>query len=209
MFRREEVRIRGGGRRRLLGLLLAMGLALVFGAPVAQAAPAAAPPSLGPGFTSDTSGAVVTRITAEMKFDCGGMSGAALDNAIKEKHCPAPGDAATNGTVVGNCGAAWIDIYDDVPGDGVARVVWGFTSYQGPVVYRNLVVSYNFTTIDMGIISGAMVDSGLMLSPYYQATTTATSPRPSGLGVLLSGGVTLLTGSGCVILSPRAFLPIS
>jgi hypothetical protein len=187
MVRHKEIRSQAGGRRRLLGVVLAIVLGLVFVAPAAQAETATAAPTLQRGFTSSTSDKPVARITAEMKFD----------------------DASTNGTVTGNCGAAWIDIFDDLPGDGVARVVWGMTSYQGPIVYRSLVVSYNFTTIDMGIISGALSDSGVMFSPYYQATTTATSPRPSGLALLLSGGVTLLSGSGCVILSPTAFLPIS
>lgn len=191
----------------LLGLVLALGLGLVAAGPVAQAETAA--PTLRTDFTPDTPGKVVTRITAGMEFDCAGMTGPVLENAIKLKQCAAPGDATTDNTVTGNCGAAWIDIYDDAPGDRMARVVWGFTSYQGPIVYRSLVVSYNFSTTDQGIVSGSLADSGIMFSPYYQATTTANSPLPSALAVLLSGGVTLLSGSGCVILSPRAFLPIS
>lgn len=129
----------------LLGVILAIGLGMVFAAPAAQAETAKTPPTLQRDFTSSTSGKPVARITAEMKFD----------------------DASTNGTVTGNCGAAWIEI------------------------------------------SGALSDSGVMFSPYYQATTTATSPRPSGLALVLSGGVTLLSGSGCVLLTPTAFLPIS
>ena len=209
MFKHKAFRSQAGGRRRLLGMILAVGVGMAVAAPAAQAETAPAPPTLQRDFTSNTSEKPVARITAEMKFDCAGMSAEALGKAIEQKQCPAPGDAGTNGTVTGNCGAAWIDIFDDLPGDGVARVVWGMTSYQGPMIYRSLVVSYNFTTIDMGIISGTLVDSSVMFSPYYQATTTATSPRPSGLALLLSGGVTLLSGSGCVILSPTAFLPIS
>jgi hypothetical protein len=209
MVKHNAVRSQTGGRRRLLGLVLAVGLGVVSAAPVAEAGTVPAPPTLQRDITSSTSDKPVARITAEMKFDCGGMSAEALGKAVEKKQCPAPGDASTDGTVTGNCGAAWIDIFDDLPGDGVARVVWGMTSYQGPMIYRSLVVSYNFTTIDMGIISGALNDSSVMFSPYYQATTTATSPRPSGLALLLSGGVTLLSGSGCVILSPTAFLPIS
>ncbi|MFI5586476.1 hypothetical protein ACIA5G_15660 [Amycolatopsis sp. NPDC051758] len=209
MVKHNVVRSRPGGRRRLLGVVLAIGLGMVSAVPAAQAETVPASPTLQRNFTSSTSDKPVARITAEMKFDCAGMSAEALTKAVEQKQCPAPGDASTDGTVTGNCGAAWIDIFDDLPGDGVARVVWGMTSYQGPMVYRSLLVSYNFTTIDMGIISGALVDSSVMFSPYYQATTTATSPRPSALALTLSGGVTLLSGSGCVILSPTAFLPIS
>jgi hypothetical protein len=184
-------------------------LGLLFAAPAAQAETATAPPTLKIDVTPQASSPSVTRITAEMKYDCAGMSGKALQDAIDQKHCPANSDATTDNTTVGNCGAAWIDVYDDYPGDGLGRVVWGMTSYQGPMIYRSLLIEFAFTTIDQGIVQGALADSGIMLSSYYQASATATSPKPSSLAVLMTGGVTLLSGSGCVIIPPRDFKPIS
>lgn len=209
MFRHRAVRNQGG--RRALAAILAAGVVagLLVGTPVAQAAPAAAPPTLAVDASPDTSGKPVARITMDMAFDCEGMSGEVLANAVERDECPAPGEATTNGTTVGNCGASWIDIYDDVPGDKVGRVVWGMSSYQGTIVYRSLLIEYFFTTQDQGIVTGALVDSGVMLSSTYQASATATSPLPSLLAVIMSGGVRLLTGSSCVIIPPRDTKPVS
>jgi hypothetical protein len=209
MFRHRAVRGHGGGRRRVLAAILAIGMALVFAAPAAQAEPATAPPTLTLDATPQVSGKLVARFTAEMKYDCDGMTGEALKNAIAAKNCPANGDATTNNTTVGNCGAAWIDLYDDVPYDGLGRVVWGMTSYQGVMLYRNLLINFAFTTQDQGIVLGSLADSGFVFSSTYQATGTATSPLPSGLSVILSGGVTLLTGAGCVLIPPRAIAQIT
>ena len=171
---------------RLLVAVLAIVLSLVVAAPAAQAETTTAPPTLT--ITSqEYEGKLVEHIVVPMKFD----------------------DATTNNTTVGNCGAAWIDIYDDGPGDKVARVQWGMTSYQGVMVYRSLRIDFAFTTQDQGIVQGALGDSGIMFSPYYQATANATTPLPSALAVLLTGGVTLLNGSGCTLIPPRDFKGIS
>jgi hypothetical protein len=213
MLRNSTVRRQGRGRSRLLATALAIGLGLVLATPAAQAEPTTAPPTLTPtlipGATPNTSEKLVARITAEMKVDCAGMSGEALGNAIELKQCPAPGEAGTNNTTVGDCGASWIEVYDDVLNDGLGRVNYGMSSYLGTMVYRSLVISYAFTTQDQGIVSGAFGDSGIMLSASYSADALATSPLPSILSVIMTGGVTLLTGTKCVIIPPRSIARIS
>lgn len=214
------VRGHRSGRRRA-GVVLAVGLwvaGLLLAAPSAQAAPAeevptptatlkfdgAAPPKSG--------GHLVRRITAQATLDCVNMTAEVRKYAVDHNYCTAGGDAGTNTTAVGNCGSSYIEIFDDTPGDLLGRVTYGFTSFQGTVVSRNLGILWAYTPsgIDTGgPITGLYPDVSLMFDVSYAGTAYAIEGARGSWAVELLGGVTLLWGGSCVILVPYAFALIT
>jgi len=220
MGRHMMVRVHRRGRRRA-GAILAVGLwaaGLLLVAPSAQADTAAGVPTPTATLKFDSAahpasgGHLVKRITAQATLDCVNMSAEVREYAVDHKYCSASGDVGTNTTVVGNCGSSYIDIFDDSPGDLLGRVSYGFTSFQGTVVSRNLGIYWSYTPSGIntgGPIFGLYTDSALMFDVSYAGTAYAVESAPGAWSVELLGGVTLVWGGQCVILVPFAFAVIT
>jgi hypothetical protein len=201
---------RGGRRIVLSGVLtIVLGAAgALLAAPAAQAQSAAPGVELAAPSTQPPAGDVVGRITMQTKLNCSSMPAKAHRYAVDHNYCPAIGDQASpQNTIVGNCGSAWIDIIDAVPGDRLARVQWGVTSSQGTMVWRQFVVSWTITVpgLDGPIpFLGSFPDIGPMFNFTYSAIGTANlGGYTRGLvSVNLNGTVELLWGGTCIIIPP-------
>lgn len=207
------------GRRTVLSGALAMALGavgLLLAAPAAQAqAPAATPGLTFTGSSSVQPGneRLVARLQVESRLDCATMSTAARKYATDHKLCPTRTDQASpQATMNGICGSSWIDIFDDVRGDGQARVVWGANSFLGVIVYRELAVSWAITPSgNIGPFTGILPDVGFWFSSLYEGAATALVATPAGVAVNLSGTVTLVWGGTCYVLppGPSDFKPVT
>jgi hypothetical protein len=139
-------------------------------------------------------------VEAQMKLDCTDMSSKARAYADEHGLCD---DASVDDTQQGNCGLSWIYAWN--AGGGNATVWWGFNSFLGPVVYRNLTVSWS--NWDTGT-SGFFPDKNYMFSHLYEKEMDFQT-KPGQVLVGLSGTVTLAWGGQCVLLIPTDVVDIS
>lgn len=182
--------------RTLFGRRLLRGGAIMLGAVALLIALAVAPASASPDPTAPTPSSEHLLAVMPMTLDCDGLTAAGRSYAKQHNICGYDdGQVHTDSVAYGNCGSSWIWVFDNTA--GYADVLWGFSSTQGPVFYRNLLVSWkNWTTGG----SGSYADKNWM------ASTTYSKDRQFGtkagyVAVGLTGTVEVTLGT-CSILHP-------
>ena len=206
-------------RTRRVGVLLSLVLGLTV---IGGAAPSASAQSIDP--VEDPGTEIPPEevpkdaevVEAEAVLDCTNMAVDVRAYADANKVCDdtrtlsaeeaamIPADAMPAGSPApqdirwGSCGISSIFMWSR--GGGYAGVIWGFISFQGNVVRRNLTVRWANWSRETG---GYYVDSNWMFdSVYVKARSFYT--RSGSVSAWMTGNVRLVWGGTCVILIPTS-----
>jgi hypothetical protein len=141
-------------------------------------------------------------VRAQLTLDCVHMSVRARLYANAHHYCDATrsGSAVPDSTgyAYGDCGSSFISIVNE--GGGYARFSWGFSSSQGTVAHRNLVLSWVNERFGN---NGNIPDGSFMWSSGYSSTPQTRATGEGNVFGDVSGYVVLWWGATCDLLSPE------